>query len=106
MSGVILSLLLNYGILTSPRPVEAMLLGGYYVGPFYATVSAATMMTEAYFAWGYYPKSIDYDFRVGFRKWGFDFGLSRWCIHEVSRSGTHESWDLSFFFQWSNWDGD
>ena len=103
MNGIIISLALTYSIWSTNPMVDATIMGGYHVGPIYGTVSVETIAEERVFAWAYVPERVLYDFRLGARFDDIDFGLSRWCYHNVSNGNYAQPWGLSFFFRWSTW---
>ena len=103
MNGIIISLALNYALLSINPMVDATIMCGYHLGPAYASVSVETTAKEHMFAWAYSPERVLYDFRIGARFDDIDFGLSRWCYHNVSYGHYDEMVGLSFYFRWSTW---
>jgi len=105
MNGLVAALVLNYALSfgADPTIVDATIIAGYHFGPAYATVGVQTWAREHVFAWAYSPTRVLYDFRVGARLGDVDFGLSRWCYHNVSNGDYAQPWGLSFYFKWSTW---
>lgn len=103
MNGLIAVLILNYSLFPVSGDVTALVGAGYHLGPAYAMVSVETHAEEQDLAWAYSPDRVLYDFRVGARFGDVDFGLSRWCYHNVSLGKYSQPWGLSFYFEWSTW---
>jgi hypothetical protein len=98
--GLIFQLLLSYNLFSFQA--DATILGGYQVGPVYATVSVETVADEKVFAYSYAPILVTYDYRIGVEWNGFDIGLSRWCQHRVGYGELNERGSLSGYISWSN----